>query len=109
MKKILVIKPGNTSYKPSDLDAMIERIRDTLYNDGFILLSSVRDKCEVIEIDDVMIKNQKEPAMTDNEKIYYLLTDSINPVHRAFMSNKEIKDLADYLIDNGVTVKESEG
>lgn len=46
--------------------------------------------------------------MTDNEKIYYLLTDSNNPVHSAFMNNKQMKDLADYLVDNGVTIKESE-
>ena len=46
--------------------------------------------------------------MTDNEKIYYLLTDTNNPVNYAFITNKEMKDLADYLVDNGVTIKESE-
>jgi hypothetical protein len=46
--------------------------------------------------------------MTNKEKLYYLLTDSNNPVNYAFISNKEMNDLAEYLDKNGVVVKESE-
>ena len=42
----------------------------------------------------------------DAEKIYYLLTDAKNPVSHAFISNKEMRDLAEYLVENGVRVGE---
>lgn len=46
--------------------------------------------------------------MTNKEKIYYLLTDSDNPINYAFITNKEMEELAEYLDKNGVVVKESE-
>lgn len=44
--------------------------------------------------------------MTNKEKLYYLLTDSDNPVHYTFISNKEIEELAEYLDNNGVVIIE---
>ena len=46
--------------------------------------------------------------MTNKEKLYYLLTDSNNPVNYAFITNKEMEELAEYLDENGVVVEESE-
>lgn len=54
MKKILVIKPGYR-YSPSELEAMNERIKKTIKEYGFLLLSSIYDECEIVEIDDVVI------------------------------------------------------
>lgn len=54
MKKILVIKPGYR-YSPSELEAMNKRIKETIKEYGFLLLNSIYDKCEIIEVDDVVI------------------------------------------------------
>lgn len=43
----------------------------------------------------------------DKELLYHLLTDSNNPVHYAFINNKEMSDLAEYLVKNGVTVNKA--
>lgn len=44
--------------------------------------------------------------MTDREKLFALLTDCENPVWNRFFSNSEMLQLTEYLITNGVTVRE---
>ena len=57
MKKILVIKPGYR-YSREELESMNKRIKETIHTDGFILLNSTYDKYEIVEIDDVMVKEE---------------------------------------------------
>lgn len=44
--------------------------------------------------------------LSNKERLIFLLQDSNNPVHYIFFNNLQMNDLADYLISNGVVVKE---
>ena len=46
--------------------------------------------------------------LSNKERLISLLQDSNNPVHYIFFTNLQMNDLADYLVNNGVVVKESE-
>ena len=101
MKKILVITPGNTSYRPGELEAMADRIRNTMNNDGFIILSSVRDKYEIIEFDDVVIEKENgwiknTDKLPNYSGIYYVRHNGLiseaffNPMTGHWFSNGHI-------------------
>jgi len=46
--------------------------------------------------------------MNIKEQLISLLQDENNPIHWIFIDNKQMSDLAEYLVNNGVTIEETD-